>query len=195
MLKRKWLKRSLGAMFIIAVLHFGIIIFSGLSFEAQSSDMLVILGSQVKEDGIPSKRLRFRLDKGFELFQQGQAKQIIVSGGIGIEGFDEAAVMAQYLIDQGVDSAAIIRDNQGNNTFLSAKNCQEIMAEQGAESIIIVSQYFHLLRSRVAFQKIGIQSVSAEAADLFYETRDFYSIPREVIGLYYYLVRDYEAKE
>ncbi|MEM6348594.1 MAG: YdcF family protein [Bacteroidota bacterium] len=192
MSRRELIRRTLWTLIILGFVHLGLIVISGLSFRAQQADVLVILGSQVQENGVPAKRLQYRLNKGLALYQQGLAKQIIVSGGIGIEGFDEAEVMAQYLIDRGVDSAAIIRDNQGNNTYLSAKNCKVIMAGQRATSIIIVSQYFHLLRSRLAFNKIGIETVSAEAADLFYESRDFYSIPREVIGLYYYLVRDYE---
>ncbi|MFK7924137.1 MAG: YdcF family protein [Bacteroidia bacterium] len=194
MLKKKFIKRTLWAVSIIGVLHLCLIIFTGISFEAKSADMMVILGSQVHENGIPAKRLQYRLNKGLELYNRGLAPLIIVSGGIGVEGFDEAKVMAKYLIDKGVDSAAIIRDNLGNNTYLSALHCREIMESRRANDIIIVSQYFHLLRSRVAFKSMGIANVSAEAADLFFESRDFYSIPREVIGLYYYLGRSYETK-
>ena len=119
-------------------------------------------------------------------------QKIIVSGGIGKEGFDEAKVMASYLIEKGVLTEKIIRDNEGNTTYDSALNCRSILNDSNAQSVIVVSQYFHLLRSKIAFEKMGIKNVSLASADWFVEWRDLYSIPREIVGIYYYLIRSYD---
>lgn len=180
---------SLGSLFLI---HLLIIVCSGLCFRAKKSAMIIVLGNKVELSGVPSKRLQYRLDKSYDLYQAGMGQKIIVSGGIGKEGFDEAEIMANYLIEKGVSSEKIIEDNKGTTTYKSAQNCQKILRDNNAESIIVVSQYFHLLRSKIAFEKMGIKKVSLEASDWFIEWRDLYSIPREILGVYYYLVRSYD---
>ena len=155
--------------------HVLIIVTTGLSFRAKKSDLIIVLGNKVEESGIPSKRLQYRLNKSYELFQAGLAPIIIVSGGIGKEGFDEAEIMATYLIEKGISKERIIRDNQGITTYASALNSRSIMNQNNTHSIIVVSQYFHLLRSKIAFEKMGIQQVSLEHAGWFFEWRDVYS--------------------
>jgi vancomycin permeability regulator SanA len=68
----------------------------GLMDNVRESDVGIVLGSKVMPDGTPSARLRARLDKADELFQQGMLKYVIVSGGTGKEGRSEARVMADY---------------------------------------------------------------------------------------------------
>ena len=192
---KKWLKKyrnPLIYLLIIFMVHVIVVVSYGLSSKGKKSDYIFILGNKVEETGIPSKRLQYRLNKGLELFQAGQAPKIIVSGGVGKEGFDEAEVMAEYLIDKGVDASDIIKDNQGLTTFASAQNCLEILENDTTQSVLIVSQYFHLLRSRIAFEKAGIEHICTEGADYFWEWRDFYSVIREIIGLYYYMFRSYK---
>ena len=116
--------------------------------------MIIVLGNKVELSGEPSKRLQYRLNKSYELFQSGMGQKIIVSGGIGKEGFDEAKVMASYLIEKGVPTEKIIRDNEGNTTYDSALNCRSILNDSNAQSVIVVSQYFHLLRSKIALRYI-----------------------------------------
>jgi len=48
------------------------------------------------ESGEPSPRLQSRLDKAFDLYSKNYFQQIIVSGGLGKEGFEEALVMTEY---------------------------------------------------------------------------------------------------
>ena len=179
---------------IIGFLHIIVIILYGLIDSPASADIMMVLGSKVEETGEPAKRLQYRLNKGLELYQAGRAKAIIVSGGIGKEGFDEAAVMADYLIQRGVPDSAIIRDNTGINTYASAKTCKRIMEERGAYTVLVVSQYFHLLRAKIACSRMGIPEVRTVSSDWFFEWRDAYSIPREVVGLYYYVFRRYEKR-
>ncbi|MEL6589520.1 MAG: YdcF family protein [Bacteroidota bacterium] len=186
-----YLRKLIRIGLLLFVFHLTVITIGGLTFEAKQADAILVLGNQVMPDGTPSKRLRYRLEKGYSLYTEKLAPQIIVSGGIGIEGHDEAKVMAEYLIARGVPESAIIRDNQGNNTYLSAQNCLKILKQEDKKSVILVSQYFHLMRARLAFAKMEVPEISAEAADWFWEWRDLYSLTREVLGLYYYLFRSY----
>jgi vancomycin permeability regulator SanA len=164
------------------------IIYDGLSDTIQQSDALIILGNKVELTGQPSPRLVSRLEKGFELYQKKMAPLIIVSGGVGIEGFDEAKIMRQYLVDKGIPSDAVLVDSYGVDTFSSAKNIQKIVKEKNLKSVLVVSNYYHISRTVFAFKESNIPEVYSAHAN-FFEWRDLFSIPREVVGFYFYMLR------
>ncbi len=188
-MSRKKLILLLGLLTVL--LHIAFIVIDGLISTPEIADVIVILGNKVNPDGQPSARLKSRLDKGAALFLSGYGKKIIVSGGLGKEGFDEAVVMAHYLREQGIDSSRIIVDSKGNTTFLTARNTAVILEQNRYTSAIVVSQYYHLSRTKLAFRKVGIQQVSAASCAII-EWRDLYAIPREAVGLYTYSFRKNE---
>jgi len=155
----------------------------GLRDNAQTSDVGVVLGSKVELDGTPSERLRARLDKAAELHRQGMFRHIIVSGGTGVEGFSEAQVMAAYLAErQAIPRAVILLDEHGNTTEATARNSAAIMRTHGFKSAVVVTQFFHLTRSRYALQRAGVATVYTAHANYF-EARDVYSLARELAAL------------
>jgi vancomycin permeability regulator SanA len=156
------------------------------------ADVAVVLGNTVDPSGKPSARLQARLDKAIQLYQQGVFKNTIVSGGVGKEGFDEAVVMKQYLVTQGLPAERIYVDSQGNNTYLTAKRTAQLMSENKWHSAIAISQYFHLPRTKLALQKFGIKTVYTAHAN-FFELRDLYSTVREVFSYTSYLMRSFEV--
>mgnify|MGYP002087224465 FL=1 len=135
----------------------------------------------------PSPRLQARLDKAVELYQKGLFPNIIVSGGVGVEGFDEAVVMREYLVNRNIPENRIHLDSEGRTTNLTAKNTAQIMKRNNWQSALIVSQYFHISRTRMAFINYGISPVFSAHANYF-ELRDLYSIVREVFGYFSYLL-------
>jgi vancomycin permeability regulator SanA len=177
------MKRILLLMMAVCLMGAIGIVLDGLSDDVQLSDVGVVLGSKVMLDGTPSDRLRARLDRAAELYGQGAFKYIIVSGGTGVEGFSEAQVMADYLAGQrAVPRSAIVLDEHGENTEATARNSAALMRAQGLTSALVVTQYFHISRSRYALRCAGIQTVRSAHAR-FFEARDVYSTAREVIAL------------
>ncbi|HPJ16507.1 MAG TPA: YdcF family protein [Spirochaetota bacterium] len=167
-------------------LHISATIADGLNDEMEISDAAVVLGNKVDPSGLPSPRLKSRLDKAIELYEKGFVKYIIVSGGKGEEGYDEALVMRKYLVSKNISYDFIIEDNNGMNSYLTAVNSKEIMRKRGFGSVIIVSQYYHLPRCKLVFRKAGIDNPRSTHSD-FFELRDAYSLIREFFGFYYYL--------
>lgn len=188
-LQSKWRK------FLIILLVFPLwffihtiyIVADGLNDEIAKADAAVVLGNTVERNGQPSERLKARLDKAVELYEKNLARKIIVSGGFGVEGFEEADVMRDYLVGKNIPERDIILDRDGYNTHKTAVNTKQIMQANNLQSVIIVSQYFHITRTRLAFQKAGIENIYAAHADYF-ELRDVYSIVREFTGFYTYLI-------
>lgn len=166
------------------LVHETVITIDGLTDETPNSDIAVILGTKVNPDGTLSDRLKSRLDKGLELYKSSIATRIFVTGGLGKEGYNEGDVMAEYLISQGVPKSDIIIDNKGNTTQLSAENFKSMFSD--TTSIIIVSQFFHISRTKLTFKKQGFKNIGSAHCE-HYETRDIYSITREFFGYYKYL--------
>jgi len=163
----------------------------GLYDRVEKADALVVLGNQVGSDGKPSLRLQARLDKAILLYRQGYAPVIIVSGGMEPNGFDEALVMKTYLLQNDILEKNIYLDDQGINTYSTARNVSILLKSKGWDSVIVVSQFYHLARTKLAFEKFGEPVVYSAHAD-FFEPRDFYSLGREVIALVDYSLRFYK---
>ncbi|PKK88557.1 MAG: hypothetical protein CVV64_18315 [Candidatus Wallbacteria bacterium HGW-Wallbacteria-1] len=118
----KKVTQTIAAFFAVwAALHLSVMLILGLSSEIKHSDAILIFGNKVETSGEPSERLKSRLDQGIKLYEQKMASLIIVSGGFGREGFDEALIMKDYLMKRGVPEDAIITDQKGSNTYQTAK--------------------------------------------------------------------------
>ncbi len=142
------------------------------------SEVGVVYGNKVEPDtGLPSQRLKARLDAALTLYNQGLIKRILVSGGIGSEGFDEAKVMAQYLRQSGVPDSKLLVDSQGNTSSQTSKNAIRLLSKE--TRVVAISQQFHISRCKLSLRNAGFTQVSGYYPD-YYEPRDIYSTVREV---------------
>jgi vancomycin permeability regulator SanA len=157
----------------------------GLSDELAPTDVGIVLGSQVLPDGRLSERLQARLDAAVAQHRAGVFPRLIVSGGTGVEGVNEALRMRDYLLAQQVPAAAIEVDEHGVTTRATARNCAALMRQRGWTSATVVTQHFHVTRSRLALRAEGIATVNGVHAP-FIEWRDLYSTPREAVALLAY---------
>lgn len=132
-------KKIIYILISIFLLWFGIhtliITIDGLNDDLGKSDAAVVLGNKVELDGTPSVRLQGRLDKAIELYEKGYFDYIIVSGGFGKEGFSEAIVMKEYLIEKGISGDRILVDEVGNNSYMTAKNTKKIMEQMDFHTV------------------------------------------------------------
>lgn len=179
-----------GVTFGVLILGTIILVVDGLRDELGKADTALVLGSKVELDGRPSARLRARLDRTLALYREGYFPFVIVSGGVGKEGFDEAAVMKDYLVVQGIPADRIKTDSGGVTTFASARNTRLIAQKKKFGSVLVVSQYFHLPRARLALKRFGMHTVYSAHAH-YYEGRDVYSSLREAVGYADYFFRQY----
>ena len=145
--------------------HISATVLDGLTDEIEVSDAAVVLGNKVEPSGLPSPRLKSRLDKAISLYENGFVKYIIVSGGKGEEGYDEALVMRKYLVSKNIPDNFIIEDPEGRNSYMTAVNLKKIMMKKSFGSVIIVSQYYHLSRCKLAFGNAGIDNPGSAHRD------------------------------
>lgn len=190
---RRFLKTALCVLGVLALLFLLAIVaitVDGLTDTAREAHIAVVLGNEVKPDGSLSNRLKARLDKALDLYREGYCAEILVSGGLNREGRNEADVMRDYLAKQGVPVEWVHADGQGNNTWMTARNAAQLMRRRNLDSVIVVSQFFHLTRAALAFRQAGVAPVYTAHAEYF-ELRDVYSVAREVPALASYALRPY----
>lgn len=185
------LKKALLAGIGIFLLSALVIAIDGFRDHINTSDVAIVFGSKVYPNGRVSSRLAARLDKAIELFQQGVFSNIIVSGATGEEGGDEAIAMKKHLLSHHIPETSILVDSAGITTIDTARNSALIMKMHGFKNALIVSQYFHITRARLALKQHGLTTIYHAHPD-FFEWRDMYSLPREVIGYYFYLWRNFQ---
>jgi vancomycin permeability regulator SanA len=186
----KWVKRICLFFFCWLLIHIIIITADGLHDYKGKADVAIILGNRVYADGSLSSWLKGRVDKALELYKQGRVKKIYASGGIGSKedgGQAEGDAMKAYLIAQGIPPADVIADNGGQNTYLTAKDFLQWNESYHYSSVIIVSQFFHISRSKYILRKLGFKNVF-NASSVVYSWRDIPGTLREVPAFYKYML-------
>jgi len=190
------MNRNFLLIFLFGTLLFltatGLLVWSGTTDHLGKADLALVLGNTVNPDGSPSPRLKARLDTTASLFRQGYFQKILVSGGTGKEGVPEGTAMKRYLVSAGIPEAAILVDNQGIDTEASARNTASILRREHWQSVFVITQYFHIPRSKLALSKWGVAPVF-NAHPHYFEARDVYSIVRELPAYLKYLLRTPEA--
>lgn len=169
--------------FLWFLVHGIFVIIDGRTDKGNTADVAVILGSKVNENGTLSERLTKRMESGLELYNSHRVKKLIVSGGLGKEGFYEGSKMKEFLIQNNVPDSIIVVDNHGDNTIATVDNALKLQDSLHYKSILVVSQYFHVTRTKMLFRERGFKNVSSTSPNYF-EIKDLYSLIREFVAYY-----------
>jgi vancomycin permeability regulator SanA len=185
-----WLRKAkYGLGFLVAwvLAHTLLITWDGLHDNQHRADIGVVLGNKVKEDGTLSERLTQRLACGLALYRSGRVPRLLVSGGLGKEGYYEGTKMRDYLRAHGVPDTAIIVDNAGNTTQQTVRNTARLRTALHIRSVLVVSQFYHISRTKLLFRQAGFTEVGG-ASPFYFELRDGYSLLREFVAYYHVLL-------
>lgn len=123
--------------------------------QPHQADCILVLGA-AEYSGRPSPVYRARLDHAYQLFQEGIAPLIITSGGSGKDPkYSEGEVGRDYLLSKGVPEVNLIAETQADNTDESTQRVAVIMRVNGFESVLLVSDAYHLFRAKRMMQRQG----------------------------------------
>ena len=163
--RRRWPRRVLLGVLLVFVLALGYYLISlyqvwdtGRSDQARPVDAIVVLGA-AQYDGRPSPQLAARLDHVVELWPQGLAPLVVVTGGSRPgDRFTEAEASAQYLVEHGIPESAIVLANEGSDTYSSLEATADVLRERGLGTVLVVTDPYHALRSRLIAEEVGLRS-------------------------------------
>ena len=129
------------------------------------ADVIVVFGA-AEYDGHPSPVLRARLDHAFDLYKQGLAPIVIVTGGAGGDAnYTEGGVGHDYLMQRGIPENNVIAETLGTDTAQSAARVAGIMRENHMRTCIAVSDEYHVFRVRKMLEREGIKVYLAPRPD------------------------------
>lgn len=187
-------KRRRGLARVLVALAFGILWASSTplvtdtlvrSLEEQNlptvlppAEAIIVLGGATKSANAPRPWVDVR-DEGdrvlhaAQLYRQGKAPKIILSGGrIGWQGDGraESSDMAELLEFMNVPRSAMLEDPGSLNTRQNAENVLEIVEREGIRGpMLLVTSAFHMPRSLAIFRKLNLDVVPAPTDFLYAE--------------------------
>lgn len=151
---------------LLGALYFLVSLFqvwsTGRANDVDPVDAIVVLGA-AQYDGEPSPQLAARLDHVIELFESGRAPLIVTTGGkLSGDRFTESEASTNYLVERGVPADAIVQETEGRSTWESLEGVGDLLEERGITDVVLVSDPYHMLRSRLIAAEVGLApSVSA----------------------------------
>lgn len=144
--------------------------------EGVQADAVVVLGASVFADGTPSDILADRLEVAVDLYKADAASVIIVSGDNRDAHYNESDAMKAYCVSLGVPEEDVYVDHAGYDTYSSMYRACYVY---GAESVIVVTQAYHLYRALACAQGLGMDAQGVAADKGSYDNQLNYSL-REV---------------
>ena len=126
--------------------------------EQRESDVIIVLGAQVKPDGTPSEALRRRLTAALEAYRE-KRQIIIVCGAQGAnEPRAEGDVMRDWLLEQGVPGEDVIEETASFNTRQNLEYAKAMMEHRGLEPALVVTSDYHVARALELCRQVGISA-------------------------------------
>jgi len=114
--------------------------------DPRPADAIVVLGA-AQYNGVPSPIYRARLDHAIDLFEEGLAPALVMTGGkLPGDKTTEAEAGRRYAISKGVPEDAILVEDHGRTTLESLRTVASMLRDRGAHSAVFVSDRTHMLR-------------------------------------------------
>lgn len=165
------------------------VLFFGTTDYRRDANVVVVFGAQVHEGGRPSTSLKDRMDTAIGLYRDGLVHRVFVSGGVGDSGYNEALVMRDMAVEGGVPKRKVVVDSNGVSTNATVADTVPFFGGRGWQRILAVSQFYHLPRIKLAYQRAGwdVLTVPARTSTLIGQTP--YLVLREVPAFWVYYLR------
>lgn len=129
----------------------------GTRDEARSADAIVVLGA-AQYNGTPSRILEARVAHAVDLYHEGIAPILVVTGGKQPgDVTTEAAVARRYALAHDVPDSAILVEDRGRTTLESMRTVATILRDHDLRTAVFVSDRTHLLRVLKMASDVGIE--------------------------------------
>ncbi|MBS4803310.1 MAG: YdcF family protein [Clostridium sp.] len=187
---KKWGKRTMGIFISLLIVSLIIVILAISNVNSykkyiyniddipKGKDAIIVLGAGVKNDGTPSDILADRLETSIEVYNEGVASALILSGDHGREEYNEVGAMKDYVLNNNIDESRVFMDHAGFSTYDTMYRAKEIFK---VKSAVIVTNEYHLPRALYIARKLGIEAYGVKSDKRGYQLMDSYK-KREVLA-------------
>ena len=137
---------------------------------SKAFDAIVLLGVELGAQDQPTQELHARVQAAAQAYARGAADVIVASGGR-LPGHQaaEATVMVRLLREAGVPDAAVVPEDQSQNTMENMRfSAQKLGGARGKRVLVVTSDY-HLRRSVMTARRAGFLHVKGVPAVLAHD--------------------------
>ena len=173
-------------MYIFIAIVTGIYVYKD---NAIKSDVIIVLGAKAYTGDNFNPCLYSRVSHAVDLYNQGFASQIIMSGGDDAPGGpNEALAMKEMAMEQGVPGENILIERKSTSTHENLKFSKTLMEENNLTSAIIVTEKFHNYRANMVAVELKITHTVSPTTSSCWNRYKFFSryFLREPFVLIYY---------
>ncbi len=125
------------------------IVYDGLHDLGEKADAALVIHPPDNLGGLKNASEHAGLERAIQLYRAKDVAFILVAGST--TGFnDEPEVMADYLKSKGIPADAVIEDHHGRDLQRMTEEAAEIMKERGAQSVILVADYYNITPAKLA---------------------------------------------
>lgn len=160
--RRRWIGRLVLAAVLALVgylvLTFVQVLSASRDDDRVRSDAIVVLGA-AQYDGTPSPVLRQRLDHALDLYRDGVAGRIVLTGGKQAgDRFTEAYAGYRYLTGRGVPGDDLLVVTDGSSTWDSLRAADRVLRREGLDRVTLVSDSYHSRRLLGVADEVGLDA-------------------------------------
>ena len=151
---------------------------------AAVADAIIVLGA-AQYEGRPSPVFAARLDHAAELYADGLAPVVVVTGGRQEgDAVTEARSADAYLQQRGVPASALRLETTSRTSYENIAASARILQAEGLEEVLLVSDGWHLRRAASIARDVGLVPHTSPAPGSPYSTGSaLQQMVRESAGL------------
>ncbi|MBV6395322.1 MAG: hypothetical protein HFACDABA_00897 [Anaerolineales bacterium] len=125
----------------------------------------IVFGAGLWRDGSPTPVLQDRVRTAANLYFAGKVEKLLMSGDNRFVEYNEPEAMRQFALSLGVPEEDIVLDYAGRRTYDTCYRAREIFR---LDSVILVTQDFHLPRALYLCNMLGVEAVGVPADIQYY---------------------------
>ena len=126
---------------------------------------IVALAGNAPVSGRVNGETEARIQRAVELFNDGAAPVLVVTGGSGSGDGSVAEAMRSFAVEAGVPEDAILVEDASRSTLQNALFTADFDTLDKEAPLIIVTHRYHLPRAHTSFRWAGFSNVTNVAAD------------------------------
>lgn len=145
-----------------------LIVFYADQHDPYPADAAIVLGAAVAQE-VPTPVFAARIDHAIRLYQSGQVKQILLTGGVGAgDKLAESEAARQYCLDRGIPASVMQLEKRSRTTRENLLFLKPLI--RPGKRLLIVTDPLHSLRSVSMARKLGYNAYPAPTSTSRYQT-------------------------
>lgn len=161
--------------------------------EKKYADVILVLGTKTYQGDKYNPCLVARVQHAVDLYKTNYAPKLLFSGGETKNGTNEAQIMKEIALYLGVSEEDILLESASTSTYENLLFSKKIITAKQFNTVLLVTEPFHLPRAILVAQKIGLQFSSSPAIQsICWQKNGYFSrhFLREPLAIIYYKMKN-----